>query len=156
MTTKNTRVAAYLPPDVEDAFKAFKAERGLGESKALIAILAEYFGVSQEVAHPTALDLVKRIERIEDRLDEIESEKIIRQLPVGKLAERLGMNSSTLSHWKSDNPKRGKSPDDLLKATREKDPEGIGWSFSLEKNMFVPERPLGSLPSSLQGELLPG
>lgn len=65
MATKNTRVAAYLPPDIEQAFKVFKAERGLGESKALIAILAEYFGVNQEVVHPSSLDLIKRIEALE-------------------------------------------------------------------------------------------
>lgn len=169
MATNNTRVAAYLPQDITDALNAFKLERGLihvdtkdekglraNDSQALITILAEYFGVSQEVAHPTVFDLVKRIERIESRLNGFEREKVARQLSTGKLAERLGMHSSTLSHWKSSNPKKRKSPSELLKATREKDPEGIGWSFDDEKKAFLPERPLGSSPSNLQGELLAG
>lgn len=82
MATNNTRVAAYLPQDITDALNIFKIERGLivpeikdekglraNDSQALITILAEFFGVSQEVAHPSSLDLVKRIEAIEQKIE---------------------------------------------------------------------------------------
>lgn len=82
MVTQNTRVAAYLPQDITDALNAFKLERGLidagtedekglraNDSQALITILAEFFGVSQEVAHPKSLDLVKRIEALEQKIE---------------------------------------------------------------------------------------
>jgi len=60
MGTDNRRVAAYLPPEIDDRFKAFKIQHGLAteenpntnDSKALIQILSEYFGVAQDVAHP--------------------------------------------------------------------------------------------------------
>ncbi|MEX0272705.1 hypothetical protein AB3R30_26740, partial [Leptolyngbyaceae cyanobacterium UHCC 1019] len=63
---------------------------------------------------------------------------------------------STLSHWKSSNPKKGKSPDELLQATRAKDPDGIGWIYVSEIMRFKPERDLPSgLLSESQSELLP-
>lgn len=59
MATENRRVAAYLPPEVSDAFLGFKIQRGLAtndkpnsnDSQALILILSEFLGVSQRVAH---------------------------------------------------------------------------------------------------------
>jgi hypothetical protein len=42
MATKNRRVATYLPPDLAEAFEAFKIQHNLGESKALIFILAQF------------------------------------------------------------------------------------------------------------------
>lgn len=82
MATNNTRVAAYLPQDITDALNVFKLERGLidadtkdekglraNDSQALITILAEFLGVSQEVTHPKSLDLLKRIEEIEQKIE---------------------------------------------------------------------------------------
>ena len=52
MPTQNRRIATYLPKDVDKKFQAFKLERGLnGDSPALITILKEFLGVSQEAAH---------------------------------------------------------------------------------------------------------
>jgi hypothetical protein len=52
MPTKNQRVATYLPEAVYERLQAFKSERELqGDSQALITILSEFLGVSQQVAH---------------------------------------------------------------------------------------------------------
>jgi len=95
MATDNRRVAAYLPSEIDDRFKAFKIERGLAtedepnsnDSKALIQILSEYFGVSQSahsVAHYVTIeqfnDLSTKVEKLygllqqsDDRIEEIAS-----------------------------------------------------------------------------------
>jgi DNA-binding transcriptional regulator YiaG len=220
MPTENRRVAAYLPKEIDEALTAFKAERGLkGDSPALIAILSEFFGVSQKIAQPmqyqtdlVTIDRVKelideRTYQLRDQVLEIESilatklelssarTSIFQQLQsesdsqaaigelegkllndiedlrqrvealestkstgltlsTGELAKRLGIDSSTLSHWKSTG-KKGKSPDELLKATRDRDPDGIGWVVIPETGKFKPERELTSDSQGvLQGSLL--
>lgn len=193
MPTENRRVATYLPKELDERFSAFKAERGLnGDSSALIAILSEFLGVSQQVAHESSLGLMQRIEALEAGFGELKNEllsRLVVELPkspempqslldriqaidvrlsnlesakatgttlsTGELAKRLGIDSSTLSHWKSTG-KKGKSLDELLKATREKDPDGIGWSVIPESGKFKPERELLSSSSNsvLQGSLL--
>lgn len=66
MPTENRRVATYLPKDISDRLEAFKTERDIkGDSQALIVILSEFLGVSQQVAHPVAQDSSKIIERIQ-------------------------------------------------------------------------------------------
>jgi hypothetical protein len=57
MPTSNTRIAAYLPPEVDEKFQVFKQERGLGDSQALILILTEFLEVSQKVSHGNLLDI---------------------------------------------------------------------------------------------------
>lgn len=197
MTTKNPRVATYLPKELDDRLKAFIIERNLkGGSPALIVILSEYFGIDTQVAQKVdysgfvrteqfeelaakVSELSERIEQggsvsgllsklpdkmrqIAERLDRVEAVRVqplpgrSETLSNGELAKRLNMDGSTLSHWKSSDPKRGKSPDDLLQATRAKDPDGIGWIHILETRRFKPERELPSnLPPESQGELLP-
>jgi hypothetical protein len=191
MSTKNHRVAAYLPQEIHDRLEAFKAERQIkGDSQALIIILSEFLGVSQYIAHQGEplvnkhefedrllqirsellgelsselsrnLDmfqgLLGKVQAIDDRLKTLESTKAVGStLSTGELAKRLKIDGSTLSHWKSAG-KKGKSPDELLKATREKDPDGIGWLVVPETGKFKPERDLPSSNSNsmLQGELL--
>jgi hypothetical protein len=92
--------------------------------------------------------LLERFDQLEKRLQVLElakNEKLT--LTTGELAKRLTMPASTLSHWKGDDPKRNKSPDELLKATREKDPDKIGWILLPAINRFKPERelPISSL-----------
>ena len=85
-------------------------------------------------------------------LNELPS-KLPNTLTNSELAKRLGIDGSTLSHWKSG--KKSKSPDELLRATREKDPDGIGWILIPETNCFSPERDLrNEQPDPFQGELL--
>lgn len=98
--------------------------------------------------------LAERLERVETtRAEPLPSRA--ETFSTTELAKRLNMDGSTLSHWKSSDPKRGKSPDELLQATRAKDPDGIGWILLPESKKFKPERDLpSSLPSESQGELL--
>lgn len=70
MPTQNRRVATYLPPHIDEKLEAFKAEQGIkGDSQALLHILSEYLGVSQEVTHLVAYDRSSKVfEQIESRL----------------------------------------------------------------------------------------
>lgn len=75
MPTQNRRVATYLPPSIDDRLKTFKLERNIkGDSEALIAALSEYFQVSQEVAYPGSLNLLHRIEAIENKFGSLKDE----------------------------------------------------------------------------------
>lgn len=75
MPTQNRRVAAYLPPHIDEPFKTFKSQRDIkGDSEALIAILCEYLQVSYEVAYPSSSNLLQRIETIEEKLGSLKSE----------------------------------------------------------------------------------
>lgn len=199
MPTQNRRVATYLPPELDNRFKAFIAERNLkGDSQALIVVLSEFLGVGLPVTHSVDYsslvkleqfnELSEKVSKLSDRIDKELSDVIDKgsspgmslrvllerleklekhfealevvgtdeklTLTTNELAKRLNMPSSSLSHWKSDNPKRGKSPDELLKATRERDPDKIGWILISELNRFKPERELpGSPLETYQSEL---
>lgn len=227
MPTQNRRVATYLPLEIDDRLKAFIAERNFkGDSPALIAILSEFFGVSQEVTHQSnslVASLQSRIEALEEKLihikaellselrtellehrsssieqakaevkDELLSElkneslksepvsgqldllkeagepreskselpgKEQKQVPVrtlkppsldgtlttGELAKRFGIDNSSVSHWRPGG-RREKSPEELLKITREKDPDSIGWIYLPDVKRFRSERDIPSEP----------
>jgi septal ring factor EnvC (AmiA/AmiB activator) len=99
--------------------------------------------------------LEKKVTEIDAAVKEIQKSQLPDlTLTTGELAKRLGMANSSLSHWKSDDPKRGKSPEELLEATRAKDPERIGWILLKDINRFKPERPISSSKIELQGDLL--
>lgn len=105
-------------------------------------------------------ELPGRIALLERRLENTKTTKVAQDsgqltaLPLGGLAKRLGITSSTLSHWKGTNPRKSKSPSELLEVTRSKDPDGIGWIFDSSIGKFKPERDLpSSSPDSLQSEL---
>lgn len=49
MPTDNPKISAYVPQLVYDTFKQFQDERGISMSQAVIVILAEYFGIQQEL-----------------------------------------------------------------------------------------------------------
>ena len=57
MPTAKHRIAAYLPLEVDEKFQAFKQERGVGDSQALILILTEFLEVSQRVSQSSSLDI---------------------------------------------------------------------------------------------------
>ena len=185
MATSNRRVAAYLPTEIDEAFKAFKIKSGFSsedepnsnDSKALIEIIRQFLDIEYQVAHPVSFpsnlateDQVKELRKeFDSKLSELlgESKKLTERvevlersstgdglMTVGELAKRLGIAGSTLSHWKSSGSK-GKTPEQLLKATREKDPQGIGWILVESVNKFKPERSLSSdLLGESQGELI--
>lgn len=113
MPTKNRRVATYLPKEIDDRFSAFKADRGIeGDSQALIAILSEFLGVSQQVAYPVdhsssfatkdelselnlkVTQLVEQIQTLGYRLDQVVSraaselkDELLGELPKQEVTE---------------------------------------------------------------------
>jgi len=100
MPTANRRVATYLPKYIDDRLESFKVERGLkGDSPALIAILEEFFGVSQEVARLSdsgITTLTQRIDSIEQKIAQIKGET---------LSELPSELSSLLFFWKAETKK---------------------------------------------------
>ena len=73
MSTTKHRIAAYLPPEVNEKFHAFKKERGLGDSQALIQILTEFLEVSQKVSYNNSLDIkALKSELFSELLSELE------------------------------------------------------------------------------------
>jgi hypothetical protein len=110
MSTKKRRIATYIPTEIEDKFQAFKRERGVGDSQALILILTEFLGVSQEVAYSSELlekikskllselrsELVKESEKLEAELSkkigELKSELLSKPLS-GVELEKVGKPS---------------------------------------------------------------
>lgn len=72
MGTKNRRVAAYLPQELDDRLKAFIVEQNLkGESAALIAILSEFFGITHSVAHSVDYSAFVRLEQFQELSEKV-------------------------------------------------------------------------------------
>lgn len=96
MPTQNRRVATYLPLYIDTPFKDFKVKREIkGDSEALIAILSEFFQVTQEVAYPSSSNLLQRIEAIEERLGRLKSELL------SELKNELQVSRTELNKKKS-------------------------------------------------------
>lgn len=80
MATENRRVAAYLPPELDKAFLAFKISSGLAmedspnqnDSKALVQILSEFLNVSYGVTHSGDSHVLSRLTSLEQRLSDLE------------------------------------------------------------------------------------
>jgi hypothetical protein len=73
MPTENRRIATYLPKHIDDLLEAFKSEHSIkGDSQALITILSEFFGVSQEVTHQSGSARIDEI--ITAKLTQLKSE----------------------------------------------------------------------------------
>lgn len=179
MATKNRRVAAYLPPEVDKAFIAFKIQRGLAsedspnqnDSQALIQLLGEFLGISSQSGYLVSHDVeglvtIKQLEALKAELEARMSElfdglsgelsdvkskvnalkSADETLTTGQMADRIGVASSTLSHWKKD-----KSPEELTMSIWEKDQDKkVRWLFVPSENHFRKE---GGPPESLQGSL---
>lgn len=179
MSTKNRRVAAYLPPEVDKAFIDFKIEHGLAtqnspnqnDSQALIQLLSEFLGVSQNVTHLVShvsgnewiAQLSDLREELVSQISELSSELLLLQtkvnglevfkkaqetLTTSQMVKRLGISSSTMTHWK-----KNKNPQELKAAIQEKDPEKAVWVYFADTKIF--KRDSSSL-GALQGELLSG
>lgn len=88
MPTEKHRFAAYLPEEIDEKFQAFKQERGVGDSPALILILTEFFGVSREAGHGSSLDvdalkgelLNELLGELDSRLSELKDELLSKPL----------------------------------------------------------------------------
>lgn len=176
MATKNRRVAAYLPPQVDKAFVEFKIKRGLAtdessnqnDSQALVELLSEFLGVTHQVEHPVSRQLdIEMAIQLEDlkaelvgQIGELSSELLIlrqrvdalasaqdlaKTLTTGEMADRIGISSSTLSHWKTK-----KTPEQMKEAIKGKDPEGLEWVYLPDSNLF---KKGSDIPDGLQGSL---
>lgn len=81
MATSNRRVAAYLPAEIDEAFKAYKLKNGFSteddltsnDSKALIEIIRQFLDVEYQVAHSVSLpDNLVTQEQLEELRNEFE------------------------------------------------------------------------------------
>jgi metal-responsive CopG/Arc/MetJ family transcriptional regulator len=88
------------------------------------------------------------VRQINNTVSLLVSESKPSTLSNGDLAVRLKISSSTLSHWRSPG-KKGKTAEEFLKATREKDPDGIGWEPIPGTSRFKPEREIGTNPTGV-------
>ncbi len=84
MPTAKHRIAAYLPPDVDEKFLAFKEERGVGDSQALILILTEFLEVTQNVSRSSSLNIEtlrsELLSELDYRFSELKSELLSKSL----------------------------------------------------------------------------
>jgi len=79
MTTQNRRIAAYLPPEIDQKLKAFKIDAGLAtkrnpnknDSQAIIAILSQFFGLDHEAPYASAAELRQNLADLEAKLDRL-------------------------------------------------------------------------------------
>ena len=180
MATSNRRVAAYLPTEIDEAFKAFKIKNGFSsedepnsnDSKALIEIVRQFLDVTHQVAYSVSLpDNLVTQEQLEKLRSEFElkhsellseSKKLtekVRNLEISSDSEKMlstGELAKRLSMAGStlshwkSLSDRGKTPEQLLEITRAKDPDGVGWILMRDINKFKPER---SILSNSPGEL---
>ena len=81
MATQNRRIAAYLPPEIDQKLKAFKIDAGLAtkrnpnknDSQALIAILSQFFGLNQAPAYSSATKLRQDLANLEAKVEQLSS-----------------------------------------------------------------------------------
>lgn len=177
MGTDNRRVAAYLPPEIDDHFKAFKIKHGLAtednpntnDSKALIQILSEYFKVayqqptlvSYSFSGPTHEDLGNLKQELVAQISELSSElQSLRQQVEMNAAIQDTANSLTTGEMAKrleidsstlSHWKNKKSPEQLMRDIQAKDPDNTAWIYIAETNRFKKQ---SDIPGVLQGSLL--
>lgn len=78
MGTKNPKISGYVPQEVFDRFQEFQEERGFSMSKAVTAILCDYFDIKETTSSlPSGITLAQ-FQALEKRLAELE-EKVEHQ-----------------------------------------------------------------------------
>jgi hypothetical protein len=158
MPTAKHRIAAYLPPEIDEKFQAFKRDRGVGDSQALILILSEFLEVSHGVSHNSSSDVVglkgellsELRSELNIRFSELKSE-LLSELPESKeadsvaiaseerlttaqLAERFGCQGSLIRKQKN---QYKDAPEKFIAWSQSRDPEGWAWRFDDEVKLFV-------------------
>lgn len=164
MPTAKHRIAAYLPPEVDEKFQLFKQERGLGDSQALIFILTEFLELSGEVAHDSSLDIEalkselrsELLSELNSKFSELKSEllgnppkieidsdslfellvsrELAERLTITQLSERFGCDSALTRKQKS---KYRDEPEKFIAWSKSRDPEGRGWKFDEVAKLFT-------------------
>lgn len=177
MATKNRRVAAYLPPQIDKAFVEFKIKRGLAteesprqnDSQALVDFLSEFLGVAHQVEHSVShqLDIGMAIQ-LEDlraelvsQIGELSSELSLLKQRVEVLSAgqdiAVALTNGQMAERIGVSPstlshwKTKKTSEQLTEAIQAKDPEGFAWVYFLDSGLFKKE---SDIPSDLQGNLL--
>ena len=180
MPTDNPKVSAYVPQSIKDRLKAFREERDISESQALILILAEYFGMPEALVrshqgnHAAGVTLA-RIEVLEEKLASLTVpqsslpsgllEKIDQlSLSISFFAERLEAleQSSLLSELKSELKESDsvlpqedeKAPNQLNLLDLAEDGQAIRENASSSQWVFI-ESDLSGLPDELLEEIKP-
>lgn len=105
MPTDKHRIAAYLPPEVDEKFQTFKQEKGVGDSQALILILTEFLEVSREVSHSNSLNietlkdelLCELLSELDFRFNELKNELLSNSLKSVEIAQE-GLKDVKISH----------------------------------------------------------
>jgi hypothetical protein len=166
MPTDKHRIAAYLPPEVDEKFQAFKEERGVGDSQALILILTEFLEVSREVSYVSSLDiealkgelLSELLGELDFRLSELKSELLSKPLKSveiihegleaikidGEFIERptIAQLSERFgcdsSLVRKQKSKYKNEPEKFIAWSKSRDPEGRGWKFDETVKLFAP------------------
>lgn len=158
MSTAKHRIAAYLPPEIDEKFQAFKRERGVGDSQALILILSEFLKVNHEVSYSSSLDIESlKGELLGELLSELDSKfselrnELLSELPelgevdsvviassdrltTAQLAERFGCQGSLIRKQKN---QYKDTPEKFIAWSQSRDPEGRAWWFDDRVKIFV-------------------
>jgi len=142
MPTQNRRVATYLPKEIDDRLKAFIAERGLkGDSLALIVILSEYFGVSQQMAH------------------KVDYSSFVTQEQFNELAAKVSELAAAIEKSSSQNsllsrlPEKLKQLEERVEAIEETKSQLEHQEISTDESVPGQIDLLGWVPEEIQGEL---
>jgi hypothetical protein len=141
MPTSNRRIATYIPKEIDDWFKSFKKDREIsGDSQALIIILNEYSGVSQQVVYSSDSLLAKQVEELSSLLSELKSElatkvgeERISELRSELLSE-LKVSSST-SNSKSNSPNQIDSGGEVVAIQQKVKKHGGGSKLTKPKDI---------------------
>ena len=145
MPTDNPKVSGYVPQAVYDRLIQFKDEQGVSVSQAVTIVLAEYFGIETEIDSPVAVGGVTlaRLEALEEKFSQLFTEKTVAQnLPSheplkktrAELAKHFELATNTISSAKS-----SRSQDGFLQWTRSKDPDGLGWIYLKDEEVYQQE-----------------
>ena len=160
MPTAKHRIAAYLPPEVDEKFQAFKQEREVGDSQALILILTEFLEVSHQVNQGSSLNikalkgelLSELLGELNIRFNELKSELLSKSLEaeinndslvshelderlmIAQLSERFGCDAALVRKQKS---KYRDEPEKFIAWSKSRDPDGQGWKFDETAKLFV-------------------
>jgi hypothetical protein len=105
MPTNKHRIAAYLPPEVDEKFQAFKQERGVGDSQALILILTEFLEINREISHSSSLNiealkgelLSELLNELDFRFGDLRDELLNNSLKSVEIAQK-GLKDMKISH----------------------------------------------------------
>ena len=146
MATDKRRIAAYLPLETDEAFKAFKIKNGfateakpsLNDSKALIEIINRFLEVEHSVTHSVSLP---------DNLVTTEQVEALRQEFKSKISELLG-NSQQLTQ-RIETLETIWSTSDLLVERKQEEPLAME-NISSSPVEHQDEQVSGSLSESLQ------